>query len=116
MAKLLKVYSSHCVRPTYITQLKDAGFSNEEVCVLSGHKDDRSINKYDKRRTDRNLHKISEVLIHGDEEITSTSTSSHFHNATVRASQNENSLKNSSAVFDNCTFQNCQVFVGNYEN
>ena len=36
-AKLLLRYTNHCVRATVVTDLKEAGFSNHEVCAVTGH-------------------------------------------------------------------------------
>ena len=37
-AKLSTRYTNHCVRASVATDLKNAGFSNYEVCSITGHK------------------------------------------------------------------------------
>ena len=45
---LPKRYTNHCVRASVVTDLKDAGFSNYEVCAVTGHKNESSIQSYDR--------------------------------------------------------------------
>lgn len=47
-AKLSQRYTNHCVRASVVTDLKDAGFSPNEVCAVTGHKDERSLQPYDR--------------------------------------------------------------------
>ena len=47
-ANLSKRYTNHCVRASVVTDLKDAGFSNYEVCAITGHKNESSIQSYDR--------------------------------------------------------------------
>ena len=47
-AKLSMRYTNHCVRATVVTDLKDAGFSNHEVCAVTGHKNEMSVQSYDR--------------------------------------------------------------------
>ena len=44
--KLSKSYTNHCVRCTMITNAKESGLTNDEVCLITGHKDQRTIDKY----------------------------------------------------------------------
>ena len=50
-AKLLMRYTNHCVRATVVTDLKDAGFSNHEVCAVTGRKNEMSVQSYDRLDT-----------------------------------------------------------------
>ena len=47
-ANLSKRYTNHCVRASVITDLKDAGYANHEVCAITGHKNEGSIESYDR--------------------------------------------------------------------
>ena len=47
-AKLSMRYTNHCVRATVVTDLKDAGFSNHEVWAVTGHKNEISVQSYDR--------------------------------------------------------------------
>lgn len=51
--KLSKVYSNHCIRCTTITKAKENGLTNSEVCIITGHKDQRSIDRYDRPSDER---------------------------------------------------------------
>ena len=42
-ANLAVRYTNHCVRATVVTDLKEAGFSNHEVCAITGHKNESSL-------------------------------------------------------------------------
>ena len=47
-ANLSMRYTNHCVRASVVTDLKDAGFSNHEVCAVTGHKNESSVQSYDR--------------------------------------------------------------------
>ena len=59
-ANLSKRYTNHCLRATVVTTLKDAGFSNHEVCAVTGHQNQASIENYD--RLDRKGSKRSSEM------------------------------------------------------
>lgn len=101
LAGLSKRYTNHCLRPTYITQLKDAGFSNEEVCVLTGHKDERTVKKYDKRKSDRVLQNISNTLVRVDNSSI----------VEARVQNVKSGGASCSSYFSNCHFEQCKVFI-----
>jgi len=50
--QLSKRYTNHCTRVTLVTMLKEQGFSNADVCEVTGHKNPSSIDRYNKRRRD----------------------------------------------------------------
>ena len=132
---LSRIYTNHCVRATYIKTLKDVGFTNEEICSLTGHKDERSVARYDKRQTDRALHKLSNGLSMKRKRCgTETQTGKQAHNKMscsskssdnivfVENEQNDELAKFSQSsipvsnfmqksycqsLFNNCTFNNC---------
>lgn len=45
-ASLSKRYTNHCVRSTAVTLLKSAGVEDRTVCLVTGHKNERSLNNY----------------------------------------------------------------------
>ena len=47
-AKLSTRYTNHFIRASVVTGLKDAGCSNHEVCVITGHQKEGSIQHYDR--------------------------------------------------------------------
>lgn len=46
-AGLSKRYTNHCLRATCIKKLRKAGFTPQEVCAVSGHKNPASLAQYD---------------------------------------------------------------------
>ena len=44
---LSKVYTNHSIRCTTITRAKDKGLSNADVCLITGHKNEATVSKYD---------------------------------------------------------------------
>ena len=58
-AKTNKIYTNHSIRVTYITELKDQGFTNKEICNVTGHKKEQSVDNYDRRKRERTLSKMS---------------------------------------------------------
>ena len=59
--KLSKTYSNHCIRCTTITKAKENGLTNSEVCIITGHKDQRSIDRYD-RPSDQRKQMLSSAI------------------------------------------------------
>ena len=47
-AKLSTHYSNHCICATIDTELKDARFSNYEVCAVTGHQHEASLQHFDR--------------------------------------------------------------------
>ena len=45
-AKLSTRYTNHCIRASVVNELKDAGFSNYEVCVITGYQNEGSLQHY----------------------------------------------------------------------
>lgn len=99
VACLSKRYTNHCVRSTYITTLKDAGFKNDEVCVITGHKNERSIERYDRRKDERTLGKLSDTLADAP---CSSSTSLTVNDQVFQTSNEAHKY-----LFSNCTVSNC---------
>ena len=63
-AKLSIRYTNHCIRTSVVTELKDAGFSNHEVCAITDHQNDGSLLHYDRidRRGSKRPAMMADVL------------------------------------------------------
>lgn len=61
-AKLSKLYTNHSIRATVVTNLREEGFERNEVCAITGHKNEKSIEKYDRSIRERTLKKMSTSL------------------------------------------------------
>lgn len=51
--KLSQLYTNHCIRCTAITNAKEKGLTNSDICLITGHKDERTINRYDRPNDSR---------------------------------------------------------------
>lgn len=58
---LTKIYTNHCVRCTTISRAKERGMSNSDICRITGHKDQRSVDRYD-RPSDARRREMTSVL------------------------------------------------------
>jgi len=58
---LSKLYTNHCVRCTTVTRAKENGLASSDICLITGHKDPRSVDRYD-RPSDARKHKLSCAL------------------------------------------------------
>ena len=107
---LSKTYTNHCIRCTAVTTGKENGFSNQEVALITGHKDDRSIDRYD-RPSDSRKHRLVSALslpnnsIEQKEQriedpINSTTTNNEINNIMNMITK---SSGNNIQVFSNCT-------------
>jgi len=75
-AKLSKKYTNHCVRVSVVNELDAGGFTSEQICSVTGHKNRESVEKY-KRQRDTEKRKISDAITASFyQEIASTSVSS----------------------------------------
>lgn len=113
MAHLSKLYTNHCIRPTVVTNLKKAGFADREICAITGHKNERSVARYDKGVNDRTLKRLSDSL-HESESIKNTKMNvdnvcifSSQTGAVAIASNDEKNIDPNNEmhtmVFNNCT-------------
>jgi len=59
---LSKRYTNHCIRVTHVTVLKENGFSNAEIASSTGHKNPSSIDRYNRKRRDRDFSSMSNAL------------------------------------------------------
>ena len=61
-AKLSTRYTNHCVRASVVTDLKNAGYSNHEVCSVTGHKNESSLQHYDHVGATRRPAEMADIL------------------------------------------------------
>jgi site-specific recombinase XerD len=92
-AKLSKEYTNHCIRPTVVTNLREDGFDRMEVCSITGHKNEKSIERYDRTMKERTLQKMSNHLCNRKK----------FDNISISTNQ----TSDAKFSFVNCQFHNC---------
>ena len=90
-AGLSRIYTNHCVRPTVVSNLKTSGFKNEEICLITGHKSETSIRRYDRLVHDRTLKRLSSSL-----------SKENVVNEKIKISEG--------VAFNSCVFQNCNFY------
>lgn len=77
-AKLNKIYTNHCVRVSVVNELDSNGFTNEQICSVTGHKNLTSVDKY-KRQRDSEKRKISDAITESfNEEVVIVPSKSSF--------------------------------------
>lgn len=105
-AGLSKIYTNHCVRVTVVTQLKSNGWSSEDVCLVTGHKNTTSVNRYFRQRSDFEKRKISETLQIGlSNKVYVTQEIRDNHGViSIKRPTEETVQLNFTGKFDNCIF------------
>ena len=73
-AQLTNRFTNHCVRASTITTLKHQGFSNSDICSVTGHKREESLVHYCKEPSDASKNAMSKALYSKGEKSTPTST------------------------------------------
>ena len=94
-SKLSRIYTNHCVRPTLVSNLKTQNFRNDEIALITGHKSEKSVQRYDRLVQDRTLKRMSNVLSGG--------STNNSHSMKICSSSNEESK---SIVYNNCEISN----------
>ena len=61
-ADLSKRYTNHCVRVTTVSVLKEQGYTNDDICHVTGHKNPASVQRYVKKRKDDSFFFTSDAL------------------------------------------------------
>ena len=89
--QLSRLYTNHCVRCTTVTRAKENGLNNSDVCLITGHKDQRSIDRYDRPSDSRKRQLSSALTI---EKSTSSATASvEVHEKLTIAASAEKKMK-----------------------
>ena len=70
-ARLSKRYTNHCLRVTGINLMHESGMNNTDIASITGHKNDRSIERYI-RKSDVNVIRASNILSGNRENTTTT--------------------------------------------
>ena len=63
--KLSRIYTNHCIRVTLVTILKEYGHSNSDICEVTGHKNEMSVERYKRKRQDEDHEEICSSLQSG---------------------------------------------------
>ena len=61
-ASLSKIYTNHCVRATTITNLFQAGIDAKQICAITKHTDERSLDHYIGQTTSAQKRHCSSIL------------------------------------------------------
>lgn len=61
-AGLSKIYTNYCIRATSITLWSNAGLTNRHIMSISGHRNEQSLQHYNRRPSTSQLKRCSEVL------------------------------------------------------
>lgn len=61
-AKLSKVYTNHSIRVTSVTVLKEEGMTNSDIQSVTGHKNEASVSRYIRHRSDAAKRSFSVAL------------------------------------------------------
>jgi len=105
-AGLSTSYTNHCVRVTVVTELKEQGFSNEDITNVTGHKSASSVSRYYRQRNDSEKRKLSESLHSGFCEKFSVSQTVNGDQQTISVAKGTNAeiICRYEGTFNNCTF------------
>ena len=52
---LQTMYTNHCIRVTVVTVLKEQQVADKDVMLITGHKNSRSIERYERKRRDKDF-------------------------------------------------------------
>lgn len=66
-AKLSRVYTGHCIRPTIVTNLFNEGVPMEEISCITGHKNIQSVKRYVRKVGDDKKAHYASLLVKGFE-------------------------------------------------
>lgn len=118
---LKKRYTNHCIRVTAVVVLKEQGFDNHDISMVTGHKDARSVNRYAKKRKDESYFKTAEALQIGTSKTESKKIITVENNGKVIVTSKRNN-ENQETSTDVCTSvptnkSSVQIcFSGNFSN
>ena len=103
-AHLSKTYTSHCIRPTVVTKMWNAGCNLQDIQVVTGHKREDSVKRYLKRVDDVKKEEYSRVLSNCFNE-------SILSNETTNLTNKKRKFEDMPKFFDNCQFNNCTFHI-----
>ena len=113
--ELSNLYTNLCIRCTTITTGKEKGLSNEDIALITGHKDVASIDRYD-RPSDSRKHRLLSTLAltnippdhhqqceQTEQRITESASTNAVDNVDEIVSMVSKSSGNDIQIFNKCT-------------
>ena len=117
---LSRRYTNHCIRVTMITVLKENGFSNTDISLMTGHKNPLSVERYARKRRDTDYSEMGMALHMGSTssavEIQHISKKCKVITVSDPTTSHETDEQDSQGNFSlhfNGTFSNCQFYLPN---
>lgn len=113
---LSKRYTNHCIRVTLVTVLKENGFSNAEICSVTGHRNPMSVDRYNRKRRDQEFDELGAAAQRGtSSDLVSINKVSKKSRIVVSAptaisSNADNSAMNMNIHFSG-SFSNCDIKI-----
>ena len=60
--ELSKIYTNHCIRQTVVTVLRENSVSTSDIMLITGHKNPQSVERYDRKRRDKDFRNFSNTM------------------------------------------------------
>ena len=93
------MYTKHCVKATVVTDLMDDGFSPHEVYAFTGHKEEQSLEHYDRLDREGSERPSKMVTVLDGETLTSSKTTKRKPSTKYAP----DGTADGGRVFDNCS-------------
>ncbi len=117
-AGLSHVYTAHCVRASTITSLHQAGVDAKQICAITKHKNEQSLNSYIKDSSSSQKRVCSSILgraLASNEvlECGQNTCITPVNNAglNVSVSSSSNQTRSVQEILANCQFNNCVINI-----
>ena len=107
-AGLSQVYTAHCVRASTITSLHQAGVDAKQICAITKHKNEQSLNSYIQDSSSTQKRACSTILSRPfvtDKSVQQNTVASANSEVNISLASSETSIK--LAITPNCQFSNC---------
>ena len=111
-AGLSKKYTNHCIRATTVTTLKHQGYSNADICSVTGHKSETSLVNYCKEPCDTRKKELSTALFKKGRNEPSATVSSAPESFEVMPRASSNTQNINQSVYAPCLEQAKSLFSG----
>ena len=66
---LSKTYTNHCIRVTVVTVMREQSVSTSDIMLITGHKNAKSVERYDRKKRDKDLRDLSHKLTNDEYEM-----------------------------------------------
>ena len=110
-AGLSQIYTAHCVRASTITSLHQAGVDAKQICAISKHKNEQSLNSYIKDSSSSQKRDCSRILSRpfASNEVFggNDAGSSSIDRGEVNLNFSSNETRSVQATMPNCHLSNC---------